>query len=97
MKQVRAEMAFGLMTLLCVSVFVQAQQTVAANTNAVVPPLIQFSNVATDEGGNTLSGVVNITFSLSSSQQGGEPLWTETQTARTFPCQRFDALASGSA
>jgi hypothetical protein len=43
------------------------------------PPLIQFSNVATDEVGNTLSGEVNITFSLYSSQQGGEPLWTETQ------------------
>jgi hypothetical protein len=43
------------------------------------PPLIQFSNVATDEGGNTLSGVVNITFSLFNTQQGGEPLWSETQ------------------
>jgi trimeric autotransporter adhesin len=45
----------------------------------VPPPLIQFSNVATDEGGNSLSGVVNITFSLYNNQQGGEPLWTETQ------------------
>ena len=45
----------------------------------VPPPLIQFSNVATDEGGNTLSGTVNITFSLYSSQQGGGPLWTERQ------------------
>jgi hypothetical protein len=44
-----------------------------------VPPLIQFSNVATDEGGSSLSGVVSITFSLYSGQQGGEPLWTETQ------------------
>lgn len=60
--------------------------SLAAQTSArrpafaqVPPPLIQFSNVATDEGGNTLSGEVNITFSLYSSQQGGEPLWTETQ------------------
>ena len=45
----------------------------------VPPPLIQFSNVATDEGGNSMSGVVDITFSLYNSQQGGEPLWTETQ------------------
>jgi len=43
------------------------------------PPLIQFSNIATDEGGNSLSGAVNITFSLYNGQQGGEPLWTETQ------------------
>ncbi len=47
--------------------------------SAQVPPLIQFSNVATDEDGNTLSGVVNVKFSLHSSQQGGEPLWTEAQ------------------
>jgi hypothetical protein len=58
-----------------------AAQT-ASNSSAsaqVPPPLIQFSNVATDEDGNTLSGVVNITFSLYNAQQGGEPLWSETQ------------------
>jgi hypothetical protein len=55
-------------------------QTVSSNlARAQVPPLVQFSNVATDEGGNSLSGVVNITFSLYSNQQGGEALWTETQ------------------
>jgi hypothetical protein len=41
--------------------------------------LIQFSSVATDEGGNSLSGVVSITFSLYAGQQSGEPLWSETQ------------------
>jgi hypothetical protein len=55
-------------------------QTVSSNlAPAQVPPLVQFSNVATDEGGNSLSGVVSITFSLYSNQQGGEALWTETQ------------------
>jgi len=44
-----------------------------------VPPLIQFTNVATDQGGNTLSGVVDLTFTLYAAQQGGQPLWTETQ------------------
>jgi hypothetical protein len=57
-----------------------AAQTAGSNSaSAQVPPLIQFSNVATDEGGSSLSGVVSITFSLYNSQQGGEPLWTETQ------------------
>jgi hypothetical protein len=41
--------------------------------------LIQFSGVASDEGGNSLRGAVSITLSLYDSQQGGEPLWTETQ------------------
>ncbi|MGC2270850.1 MAG: hypothetical protein WA555_12635 [Candidatus Sulfotelmatobacter sp.] len=56
-----------------------AAQTASSPAVAQVPPLIQFSNVGTDEGGNTLSGVLTITFSLYSSQLGGEPLWTETQ------------------
>ncbi len=59
-----------------------AQQPAAASSgspSSQVPPLIQFSNVASDEGGNTLSGAVSITFSLYAGQRGGEPLWTETQ------------------
>ena len=54
-------------------------QTASSPALAQVPPLIQFSSIATDQGGNSLSGVVTITFSLYSSQQGGEALWTETQ------------------
>jgi hypothetical protein len=42
--------------------------------------LIPYSNIATDDGGSSLSGVVNITFSLYAAQQGGAPLWTETQS-----------------
>jgi trimeric autotransporter adhesin len=56
-----------------------AQTSGSSPASAQVPPLIQFSNVASDEGGNTLSGVVSITFSLYTSQRGGEPLWRETQ------------------
>jgi hypothetical protein len=58
-----------------------AAQTAGSNSASaqVPPPLIQFSNVATDEGGNTLSGAVTLTFSLYAGQQGGEALWTETQ------------------
>jgi hypothetical protein len=56
-----------------------AQTVSSASPSSQVPPLIQFSNAATDEGGNMLSGVVNLTFSLYAGQQGGESLWTETQ------------------
>jgi hypothetical protein len=37
--------------LLLVSLVSHAQQTVTATASVMVPPLIQFSNVATDEGG----------------------------------------------
>jgi hypothetical protein len=78
MKQVRVVLLSLSIVLLC-GRFSPAQQSLATAANATVPPLIQFSNVATDEGGNSLSGVVNLTFSLYAAQQGGEPLWTETQ------------------
>ena len=61
-------------------VFSMAAQTLTSSSgSAQVPQLIQFSSVATDDGGNSLSGVVSVTFSLYSNQQAGEPLWTETQ------------------
>ena len=78
MKQVRVAMLSLLMVLLC-SLLSPAQQSVTTATNATVPPLIPFSSVASDEGGSSLSGVVSITFSLYTAQQGGAPLWTETQ------------------
>jgi hypothetical protein len=62
------------------SLIVSLAAQTASNTPAPVPPLIQFSHIATDEGGNSLSGMVSITFSLYSSQQGSEPLWIETQS-----------------
>jgi trimeric autotransporter adhesin len=68
----------GAFLLLAISLV--AQTSVSSSASAQVPPpYIQFSSVATDEGGNILSGVENITFSLYSAQFGGEPLWTETQ------------------
>ena len=78
MKQVRLATLSLLIVLLC-SLMSPGQQNVTTAANATVPPLITFSNVATDEGGSSLSGVVQITFSLYNAQQNGTPLWTETQ------------------
>ena len=77
MKPVRVVVLSLLMVLQC-GLFSPAQQSAAA-ANATVPPLIPFSSVASDEGGSSLSGVVNITFSLYAGQRGGAPLWSETQ------------------
>jgi trimeric autotransporter adhesin len=62
---------------LVLSLTAQTANNVSASSQ--VPSLIQLSNVATDQGGNTLSGMVSITFSLYAAQRDGEPLWTETQ------------------
>jgi hypothetical protein len=67
--------------LLC-SLFSQAQQTVATNTNVVVPPLVSFSGVLTGTNGKPLTRVVGVTFLLYQDQQGGAPLWMETQNVQ---------------
>jgi hypothetical protein len=77
MKQARVVVLSLLIVSLC-GLFSTAQQNATA-ASATVPPLIPFSSVASDEGGGSLSGVVNITFSLYAAQQGGAPLWTEAQ------------------
>jgi hypothetical protein len=85
MKLARAVVLSLSMMLLC-SLFSLAQQSSASAANATVPPLIPFSSVATDDVGNSLSGVVNITFSLYARQQGGAPLGqTPTTRAETLP------------
>jgi hypothetical protein len=75
MKRLPVCVVVGLLSL----TLTPAAQTASDSTTSPVPLMIQFSNVATDESGNLLSGEVSITFSFYNSQQGGEPLWTETQ------------------
>ena len=57
-----------------------AQQTTAAN--AVVPTLVQFSGVLTGSNGKPLTSITGVTFSLYAEQQGGAPLWLETQNVQ---------------
>jgi len=83
---------------------VQAQQEGAASPNAdasaqaasatgtVVPRLVQFSGAVTDATGKPVSGPVPITFSLYTLQEGGTPLWTETQNITLDSEGRYTAL-----
>ena len=61
-----------------------------------VPPLIQFSDVATDESGSSLSGIVSVTVSLYPSQQEREPLWTETQKVQLDSAGHFSVRLGSS-
>ena len=49
-------------------------------SGTVVPRLVQFSGTVTDASGKAATGTVVITFSLYALQDGGAPLWSETQT-----------------
>ena len=58
-------------------------QTQPANSavakTSVVPNIVRFSGTAKDLNGAHLSGTVGMTFALYENQQGGAPLWLETQ------------------
>src|SRR5260370_1323399 len=54
----------------------------AGSASATVPRLIQFSGAARDGGGKPLTGTIGITFFLYKEEQGGAPLWIETQNVQ---------------
>src|SRR5580698_3517679 len=77
----RVHVVLGLMLTLLANLCSQAQ-TIATATNAIVPPLVSFSGILNDDNGRPLSGTVGVTFYLYKEQQGGSPLWLETQNVQ---------------
>jgi trimeric autotransporter adhesin len=71
-----------------------AQNGVSNSTLAStqVPRLIRYSGVVKDESGKPVSGDVGITFSLYKDQQGGSPLWVETQNVQADATGRYSAM-----
>jgi hypothetical protein len=69
-----------------------AQSVGSRPASAPVPPFIQFSSVATDVNGKPLAGVEGVTFYLYRDQQGGSPLWMETQNVQPDPSGHYTVL-----
>jgi hypothetical protein len=65
--------------LLYTAVSTLAQQSTTATANAIVPTLANFSGILTDSHGKPLTGIVGVSFYFYNDQQGGAPLWMETQ------------------
>ena len=59
-----------------------ASSSLGQEQSAVVPTLVNFSGTLTDANGKPLSGTVGVTFYLYKDQQGGSPLWMETQNVQ---------------
>jgi hypothetical protein len=82
----RAHFAMWMVVLLLGSSFSMLAQQAAppqsAAADATVPTLVQFSGTLTDSAGKLLSGIVGVTFLLYKDQQGGAPLWMETQNVQ---------------
>lgn len=81
-----------IMLLLCLSLSSSAQQSVTADSNVVVPPLVKFGGTLTDGSGKALSGLVGVTFSLYKDEQGGAPLWIETQNVTADRLGHYSVL-----
>jgi hypothetical protein len=58
---------------------VSAQQPAASG---IVPQVVKFGGVVTDVDSKPLTGTVGVTFSLYKDQEGGAPLWMETQNVQ---------------
>jgi hypothetical protein len=48
-------------------------------TNSVVPRLLNYSGKVSDVRGNPLGGAAGVTFAIYKDEEGGAPLWLETQ------------------
>ena len=77
-----------------------APTPMAASASTVVPALIPYSGTALDSHGNALTGDKSVTFLIYKDEQGGEPLFTETQTVHTdtaghYSVQLGASLSSG--
>lgn len=59
-----------------------AQQNSTSAPVTVVPQLISFSATANVPDGKPLTGLIGITFALYKDQEGGAPLWLETQNVQ---------------
>jgi hypothetical protein len=81
-KQVRTSLQLGVLVCVCLlSVAGIAQQSAvpAPAANNAVPNLINYSGVLRDSSGRAISAVSGVTFLLYQEEQGGSPLWLETQ------------------
>jgi hypothetical protein len=80
-------MQFAKNLLLCCTLIFLASVAVNAqnggpSSTAVVPQLVKFSGSATNDQGKLVTGIVGITFSIYNAQEGGAPLWMETQNVQ---------------
>lgn len=59
-----------------------SRTAVGQQSNSAVPTLVNFSGTLAAANGKLLTGSVGVTFFLYNAQQGGSPLWIETQNVQ---------------
>ena len=82
----------SLLSVLACATLAQTASPNSSLASTQVPRLIRFSGVALDETHNPMTGVLGFTFSLYKDQQGGSPLWVETQNIQADANGHYTAL-----
>jgi hypothetical protein len=68
-------------------------QVPASQSAAIIAPrLVRFSGIVKDPAGQPRTGVVGATFAIYKDQEGGAPLWMETQNIQLDASGHFNAL-----
>jgi len=63
----------------------------------VVPRTLNYAGVARDADGRVLKGTIGATFAIYAQQEGGAPLWLETQNILASPSGSFSVLLGANA
>jgi hypothetical protein len=82
---------FVLLTISVLCCFSTAQQATSVASSTVVPRLVSFSGKALDEQGRPISGTSAATFAIYKDQEGGAPLWVETQNVSADKAGHYSA------
>jgi len=69
----------------------------SAQISAPVPRLVTYSGRATDGHGKPTSGVAGVTFTIYKEQEGGAPLWLETQNVNLDSQGRYSVQLGSTA
>ena len=76
--------------LACALPLMAQQLPIAASST--VPTMINFNGTLTGADGKPLSGMVGVTFSFYAEQQGGSPLWLETQNVQANSAGHYTVM-----
>src|SRR5271166_4296676 len=71
-----------LMILVVVLSLSFAHMSLAQQQSSVVPTLVNFSGTLTDANNKPVASTAGVTFYLYNAQEGGSPLWMETQNVQ---------------
>jgi hypothetical protein len=70
---------YGCLTSLTIAAQESATASAVVAASNVVPNLINYNGVLKDSTGHIVTSITGVTFLLYSAEQGGSPLWLETQ------------------